>query len=57
MKITEIYDVINCVVYKQACRLLTAEDKCLLTRLRLEKGWNEWQMMPAFLLRNWKKKL
>jgi len=34
---------------------LTAEDKCLIKCLRLEKGWNAFQMMREFPSRKWKK--
>jgi len=32
-----------------------AEDRCLIKCLRLEKGWNAFQMMHEFLSRKWKK--
>ena len=34
---------------------LTAEDRCLMKYLRLEKGWNALQMMREFSSRKWKK--
>jgi len=33
---------------------LTVEDRCLVTCLREEKGWNAFQMMREFPLRKWK---
>ena len=34
---------------------LTAEDRCLIRCLRVEKGWNAFQMMREFPSRKWKK--
>lgn len=34
---------------------LTADDRCLIKCLRLEKGWNALRMMREFPLRKWKK--
>src|SRR5260221_263962 len=34
---------------------LTAEDRCLIRCLRVEKGWNAIQMMRKFPSRKWKK--
>jgi len=34
---------------------LTAEDRCLIKCLRLEKGWNAFQMMREFPQRKWQK--
>jgi hypothetical protein len=34
---------------------LTSDDKTLIRILRLEKGWNTYQMMKEFPLRNWRK--
>lgn len=34
---------------------LTAEDRCLIKCLRVEKGWNAFQMMKEFPLRKWNK--
>ena len=48
MKITEVYDVISCVIYKSGKVCLTAEDECLIKCLRLEKGGNAGKLCENF---------